>query len=87
MRASGIALLVAMAAIGGFIAGMMWLANSTPQVGTIDAYCRGNIEGYHMARSETPTVAEMELAEETCRENIRLGLDFGGHGYRGPLVP
>lgn len=87
MKATGFALLVAMAAIGGFVAGMMWLSNSTPQLNAVNAYCRGSVEGFYMTKERAPAVAQMELGEKNCRDSIADSYDFSERGFRGPLLP
>jgi hypothetical protein len=86
MKASGLILMFILAALGGFVAGMLWLA-SLPVLDPVAAYCRGNIEGYHMASAGPPDEAAMVEAEKNCYENLMGEFDLEKFGFRGPLVP
>lgn len=88
-RIVGYVLVMALAGVGGFVAGMMWLANTTPvPMDPISAYCRGNIEGVYMAGNGAPTEEGLDSGENYCAKSIKEGLfDFAKNGYRGPLLP
>ena len=79
--------MVVLAAIGGFVAGMLWFAR-IPVLNPVEAYCRGNVEGYRMATPGEPNHAALAESEANCFTNLTAEPGYlEQFGYRGPLRP
>lgn len=86
-RIAGYILIAVLAAFGGAVAGMMWMAR-IETVDPVASYCRGNIEGFYMTQPRQPVLSEMEEAEANCVVNLGLNPGYlAEYGYRGPLLP